>query len=96
MSEQRLDRIEKNIDRLVEKVDDMTEVVTALARIEEKHVAVAQRLDHHDNRLNKHSSEIDDLQKTATRNSIKTDGSEWFMRLVIGSVIGLVVYLVRG
>ena len=44
MSEQRLDRIEGSIDRLTGKIDDMAVVVTALARIEEKHVAVASRL----------------------------------------------------
>jgi len=96
MSEQRLDRIEKSIDKLTEKVDDMATVVTALARIEEKHVAVAGRLDHHDSRLNKHSNEIDDLNLSVASNTHKTAASEWFIRLVIATIVGGISYMMRG
>jgi hypothetical protein len=96
MSEQRFDGIERSIDRLTSKVDDMAAVVTALARIEEKHVAVAGRLDHHDNRLNKHSNEIDDLNSAVSNNTTKADSSEWFIRLLIASAVGFIAYIARG
>ena len=95
MSEQRLDRIEGSIDRLTGKIDDMAVVVTALARIEEKHVAVASRLDHVDNRLNKHSNEIDSINMAVASNTHKTAASEWFIRLLIAAAVSGIAYMMR-
>jgi len=96
MSEQRFDRLEGSIDRLALKVDQMSEVVTALARIEEKHVAVSQRLDHHDNRLNKHSDSLDELYVSSARTQKTSGTNEWFVRLLIASMVGTIAYLMRG
>jgi seryl-tRNA synthetase len=95
MSEQRFDRIEKTLDKLTAKIDTISEVVIALARIEEKHVAVKQRLDNHDSRLNKHSESLDDLAVHYARISKTSGMNEWFVRLVIASMVGAVAYLLR-
>ena len=95
MSDQRFDRIEKTLDKLTAKIDTISEVVIALARIEEKHVAVQQRLDNHDSRLNKHSEAIDELT-VHTVKMAKTSGmNEWFIRVVIAAMVGGVAYLLR-
>jgi|TARA_B100000035_G_scaffold177942_1_gene151712 hemoglobin-like flavoprotein len=96
MSEQRFDRLENSLDRLTSKVDQMSEVVTALARIEEKHVAVQHRLDHHDRRLNKHSDALDELFVDTTRMAKTSGTNEWFIRILIASMVGTVAYLLRG
>jgi hypothetical protein len=95
MSEQRLDGIERSIGTLSLKVDDIAKVVTALARIEEKHVAVAARLDNNDSRLNKHSVSIDELKIDVASNTNKTAIGEWLIRLLIASAVGIAAYMIR-
>jgi hypothetical protein len=95
MSEQRLGGIERSISTLSGKVDDMAKVVTDLARIEEKHVAVASRLDNNDSRLNKHSASIDELKINVASNTNKTAMSEWFIRLLIASAVGVAAYVAK-
>jgi predicted nucleic acid-binding Zn-ribbon protein len=96
MSEQRFDRIEKTLDKLTAKIDTISEVIIALARIEEKHVAVKHRLDSHEQRLNKHSEEIDVIQVDQAGSQVKTNTNEWFVRMSIAALVGLIVYLLRG
>jgi hypothetical protein len=95
MSEQRLDGIERSIGTLSLKVDDIAKVITALARIEEKHVAVAARLDNNDSRRNTHSVSIDELKMDVASNTNKTATGEWFIRLLIASAVGIAAYMIR-
>jgi seryl-tRNA synthetase len=95
MSEQRFDRLENSLDRLTSKVEQMSEVVTALARIEEKHVAVQQRLDHHDLRLNKHSDALDDLFVDTTKMAKTSGSNEWFIRILIAALVSGAVFILR-
>jgi hypothetical protein len=95
MSEHRLEGIERSIVTLSGKVDDMAKVVTALARIEEKHVAVAARLDNADSRLNKHSVSIDNIKVDVASNTSKTATSQWFIRLLVATAVGIVAYMIR-
>ena len=96
MSEQRFDRLENTLDKLTSKVDKMTDVITSLARIEEKHVAVQQRLDHHDSRMNKHSASIDSLNLKQAATIHKSQFNEWFIRAVIVAMVTGVAFMMRG
>jgi hypothetical protein len=95
MSEQRLERIEGSMTTLTTEVREITKVVTALARMEEKHVAVAARLDNNDSRLNKHSVSIDALRIDVASNTNKTATGEWFIRLMLATVVGIAAYMIK-
>jgi nitroimidazol reductase NimA-like FMN-containing flavoprotein (pyridoxamine 5'-phosphate oxidase superfamily) len=95
MSEQRLGRIESCLDRLSTKIEQMSEVVTALARIEEKHTAAMARLDHMDTRLNKHSDALDDLAVSTTKMAKVSGSNEWFIRVLIAALVSGAIFILR-
>ena len=96
MYEQRLDRIESNIDKVASKVDDIAKVVVVLARMEEKHIVVASRLDNLDSRANRQSQSIDKINIAVATNTLKAASSAWFIRLLIASLVGVVAYMAKG
>lgn len=95
MSEQRLARIEDAIGALTKEMSEMKQVLVAIARMEEKHIAHSQRLDHHDTRLNKHSEELDSLQVAQAQSATKTNTNEWFVRLMVAALVGAIAYIIK-
>lgn len=96
MSEQRFDRLEAEMGYIRKDMSDVKQVVVTLAKIEEKHVAVQQRLDNHDSRLNNHSKAIDEQAIDIAKMSKVSGTNEWFVRLLIAAMVGTVAYLLRG
>ena len=96
MSEQRFDRIESTLEKLTIKMDKMTELMSSVIRMEEKQIAVQARLDNMDNRINIHGISIDNHSiKIATL--VKSTGSnEWFIRILIATLVAGVAFMMRG
>ena len=96
MSEQRFDRIESTLEKLTVKMDKMTELMSSVIRMEEKQIAVQARLDNMDNRINIHGISIDNHSiKIATL--VKSTGSnEWFIRILIATLVAGVAFMMRG
>ena len=96
MSEQRFDRIEGTLEKLTIKMDKMTELMSSVIRMEEKQIAVQARLDNMDSRINIHGISIDNHSiKIATL--VKSTGSnEWFIRILIATLVAGVAIMMRG
>ena len=92
----RFKRLEETLDKLSVKLDTISDVIIAMARIEEKNLAAQQRLDHHDDRLSKHSNAIDSLNLKAAASIHKTNFNEWFIRALIVTIVGALAFMVRG
>jgi|TARA_R110000824_G_scaffold121606_4_gene277821 hypothetical protein len=92
----RFKRLEETLDKLSVKLDTISDVIIAMARIEEKNLAAQQRLDHHDDRLSKHSNAIDSLNLKSAASLHKTNFNEWFIRALIVTIVGALAFMVRG
>lgn len=96
MSDQRFDRIEHSLEQVTVKLDRMTELMGSVIRMEEKQLAVQQRLDHHDDRLNKHSISIDSLNMKQVAVTQKSQFNEWFIRALILTMVSGIAFMMRG
>tara|TARA_B110000902_G_scaffold173530_1_gene197149 strand:+ start:630 stop:929 length:300 start_codon:yes stop_codon:yes gene_type:complete len=88
MSELRFDRVEQSLGDLVKKVDEMSKLMTAVIRMEEKNIAIQQRLDTLDVRANKHSEELDSILVVLSEVKNRGQFNEWFIRGLIASMVG--------
>ena len=83
---QRLERIEADstarFDRLESKIDKLADAIVAIARVEEKMIAVEKNNSNHFERMNKFSAKLDHIEKKVDDNA----------RTV--SIINKVVYLI--
>lgn len=99
MSEQLLQHVLEEIKGLKVDMAEMSKAVIALAKVEVKHDALDRRMNIMEQRQNSLSEKIDKLTELVTKNSTKTDGQEWFTRLVNGAVltgmISLALYFLR-
>ena len=88
--------MEARLDRLEAKIDKLNEALVKLAEIDIKIENMAAHNTTQDNRLNKHSQTIDDhAVKVAT--VIKSSGAnEWFIRLLIATLVGGLAFIMRG
>ena len=59
----------KRLDRIEEKLDKLTDAMVAMARAEEKIVALQDDHDNMRERMNKLSVKLDDIQRTVDENS---------------------------
>ena len=91
----RFKRLEETLDKLSVKLDTISDVIIAMARIEEKNLAAQQRLDHHDDRLSKHSNAIASLNLKAAASIHKTNFNEWFIRALIVGIVSVLTFMVR-
>jgi hypothetical protein len=91
----RFQRLEATLDKLSAKLDTISDVIIAMARIEEKNLAAQQRLDHHDDRLSKHSNAIDSLNLKSAASIHKTNFNEWFIRALIVGIVGVLTFTLR-
>ena len=58
----------KRLDRIEEKLDKLTDAMVAMARAEEKIVALQDDHDQMRNRLNKHSEKLDEIERIVLEN----------------------------
>ena len=95
MSDQRFDRVEQSLTDLTRKMDKMAELMGSVIRMEEKHIAVQERLDHLHVRVNTHGLALDD-QAVSLATLSKTSGTnEWAVRLLIATIVAGVAYMLR-
>jgi hypothetical protein len=88
MSDLRFDRLEQSLVDLTGKVDQVTKLMSSVIRMEEKNIAVQQRLDILDHRVNKHSEELDSHLKVLSEVRNRGQFNEWFIRGLIASMVG--------
>jgi DNA repair exonuclease SbcCD ATPase subunit len=59
----------KRLDRIEEKLDKLTDAMVAIARTEEKMVALQDDHDNMRDRLNKHSEKLDEIERIVLDNN---------------------------
>jgi hypothetical protein len=85
--EDRLYRIDRQLGNINDKFDK-------LIRLEEKHHALADRVDGIGDRIHKHANMIMELQHSASLNSKSVGQFEKLAYMVVGSVFAAVAYFV--
>ena len=90
-----MDETNKRFDRLEVKLDKLSDAMIKLVEIDTKIDGLITHNTTQDNRLNRHSDEIDNHAiKIATMS--KTSGAnEWFIRLLIASLVGGAAFMMR-
>lgn len=83
--------VEDRLERIEEKLDDLTDAMVSLARSEEKILAIQEQVQNQNERLNRHSEKIDDVEKVAIRNEF-TSKIVWAILIaIIGSLVSMIM-----
>ena len=88
-SDARFDRLEAKIDKLADAMIKLTEHSIKLEGLVDHNVV-------QDNRLNRHSEAIDDHAVSLALVAKTSGANEWFVRLLIATVIAGVAFYLRG
>ena len=88
-SEDRMYRIDRQLSDINDKFD-------TLIRLEEKHLALSDRVDTMGDRVHKHANMIMELQHSASLNSKSVSQFEKLAYMVVGSFLAAVAYLFVG
>ena len=83
-------------DRLEAKIDKLADAMVKLVEIDTKIDGLLIHNNTQDMRLNKHSSEIDRHAIKLAIVSKASGANEWFIRLLIASLVAGVAFLMRG
>ena len=87
--EDRLYRIDRQLGDINDKFDK-------LIRLEEKHLALANRVDGIGDRIHKHANMIMELQHSASLNSKSVGQFEKLAYMIVGSFLAAVAYFFVG
>jgi len=83
-------------DRLEAKIDKLSDAMVKLVAIDTKIDGLISHNNTQDNRLNKHSEEIDQHSVKLAVVSRSSGANEWFVRLLIAALVSGVAYMLRG
>ena len=83
-------------DRLEAKIDKLADAMIKLVEIDTKIDGLLIHNNTQDMRLNKHSTEIDKHSVELAVVSKASGTNEWFIRLLIATLVAGVAYIVRG
>jgi hypothetical protein len=96
MSDIRFDRLEQRLDELTMTVHQVSKLMTTVIRMEEKNIALQQRLDTLDQRANKHSAELDSHLVILSEVRNRGQFNEWFIRGLIAAMVGGIALILNG
>ena len=80
------------LNRIEAKLDKLTEAMSMIARVDEKLVAGAARIDRLEYRLDEKESDIDNLKSVVNYNAQSVKIAERFVWILVSAVVGLVMY----
>jgi len=83
-------------DRLEAKIDKLADAMIKLVEIDTKIDGLLVHNNTQDTRLNKHSVEIDSHSVKLAVVAKASGTNEWFIRLLIATLVAGVAYIVRG
>lgn len=83
------------LNRIEAKLDKLTEAMSMIARVDEKLVAGAARIDRLEYRLDEQESDLDNLKGIVSYNSQSVKVAERFVWILVSAVVGLVMYGLR-
>jgi len=83
-------------DRLEAKIDRLADAMLKLVEIDTKIDGLLFHNNTQDNRLNKHSETIDDHAVKLAVVVKASSANEWFVRVLIASLVAGLVFIMRG
>lgn len=92
--------VDVRFDRLEAKIDKLTDSVNlSMIKLVEHGTKIDGLGDHNivqDNRLNRHSSTIDEHAIKLAMNTKTSSANEWFVRILIAALVSAAAFMLRG
>jgi uncharacterized coiled-coil protein SlyX len=83
------------LNRIETKLDKLTEAMSMIARVDEKLVAGAARIDRLEFRLDDQENEIDKLKSNVSQNTQSVKTAERFVWILVSALVGVIMYSYR-
>ena len=80
------------LNRIEAKLDKLTEAMSMIARVDEKLVAGAARIDRLEFRLDDQENEIDKLKANVGQNTQSVKTAERFVWILVSALVGVIMY----
>ena len=80
------------LNRIEAKLDKLTEAMSMIARVDEKLVAGAARIDRLEFRLDEQETDLDKIKNIVNYNAQSVKIAERFVWILVSAVVGLVMY----
>jgi uncharacterized coiled-coil protein SlyX len=80
------------LNRIETKLDKLTEAMSMIARVDEKLVAGAARIDRLEFRLDDQENEIDKLKTNVGQNTQSVKTAERFVWILVSALVGVIMY----
>lgn len=80
------------LNRIEVKLDKLTEAMSMIARVDEKLVAGAARIDRLEFRLDDQENEIDKLKTNVGQNTQSVKTAERFVWILVSALVGVIMY----
>lgn len=85
---------EERLERIDRTLTDMSSQFNKVVRLEEKHLALSDRVSSIGGRIHRHANMIMELQNTASLNTKSVGQFEKLAYMVVGSIFAAVAYFV--
>ena len=83
------------LNRIEAKLDKLTEAMSMIARVDEKLVAGAARIDRLEFRLDEQESELDKVKANVSQNTQSVKAAERFVWILVSALVGIIMYSFR-
>jgi len=87
--------VNARFDRLEAKIDKLADAMVKLVEIDTKIDGLLMHNNTQDNRLNKHSEELDEHSVKLAVVSKSSGANEWFVRLLIAALVTGAAFMLR-
>lgn len=86
---------ESRFDRLEQKIDKLTDAVTKIVRVEEQIASNNRRMDAVEERLNRHSKDLDSIAELARKNEGVARVADKVFWLILAGFVSYMFYTLR-
>ena len=80
------------LNRIEVKLDKLTEAMSMIARVDEKLVAGAARIDRLEYRLDEQEADLDKLKTNVSQNTQSVKTAERFVWILVSALVGVIMY----
>ena len=80
------------LNRIEVKLDKLTEAMSMIARVDEKLVAGAARIDRLEFRLDEQEADLDKLKSNVSQNTQSVKTAERFVWILVSALVNVIMY----